>query len=258
MRRRAFTLIELLVVIAIIAILAAILFPVFAQAREKARATSCLNNSKQFGTATMMYVGDYDEYYPMSVYPHTGTGTLRAFSAFDAIIPYTKSPGIMICPSGPQDNNWEDLLGKTPPAGCFGGQIGKSMGNFGFFSYNANYAVFQEGGPANAFFQGAGDPVLSMAALPRPADTVIIADGYLCGPACPAPNTCKFGSPITTPGKDPHHQEGVNATYADGHARWQKAMKRADGAWVVASGPYAGRLELWGVVRNDGSVGQFP
>jgi prepilin-type N-terminal cleavage/methylation domain-containing protein len=63
-RRNAFTLIELLVVIAIIAILAAILFPVFAHAREKARQTSCLSNAKQLGTATMMYVQDYDETYP--------------------------------------------------------------------------------------------------------------------------------------------------------------------------------------------------
>src|SRR5690348_13685049 len=61
-RSSAFTLIELLVVIAIIAILAAILFPVFAQAREKARSTSCLSNEKQIDTAAQMYVQDYDEH----------------------------------------------------------------------------------------------------------------------------------------------------------------------------------------------------
>src|SRR5205809_5026895 len=63
-RRRAFTLIELLVVIAIIAILAAILFPVFAQAREKARQTSCTSNCKQLVTGIMMYAQDHDEMYP--------------------------------------------------------------------------------------------------------------------------------------------------------------------------------------------------
>ncbi|HEV2472758.1 MAG TPA: prepilin-type N-terminal cleavage/methylation domain-containing protein, partial [Chthonomonadales bacterium] len=62
--RRGFTLIELLVVIAIIAILAAILFPVFAQAREKARAISCLSNEKELGLSVLMYVQDYDENFP--------------------------------------------------------------------------------------------------------------------------------------------------------------------------------------------------
>ena len=74
--RRAFTLIELLVVIAIIAILAAILFPVFAQAREKARAISCLSNLKQVGIGLMMYTQDYDETYPIAAWQKvTGTGS---------------------------------------------------------------------------------------------------------------------------------------------------------------------------------------
>ena len=68
---RAFTLIELLVVIAIIAILAAILFPVFAQAREKARSISCLSNNRQIGIALFMYVQDNDEKYPQE-HPSTG------------------------------------------------------------------------------------------------------------------------------------------------------------------------------------------
>ncbi len=69
MRRRGFTLIELLVVIAIIAILAAILFPVFAQAREKARQASCISNMRQIGTSVRMYSQDYDEEFPMGTYP---------------------------------------------------------------------------------------------------------------------------------------------------------------------------------------------
>jgi prepilin-type N-terminal cleavage/methylation domain-containing protein/prepilin-type processing-associated H-X9-DG protein len=72
--RRGFTLIELLVVIAIIAILAAILFPVFAQAREKARQSGCLSNMKQYGTAFMMYTQDYDELFPLSMGYTTGLG----------------------------------------------------------------------------------------------------------------------------------------------------------------------------------------
>jgi prepilin-type N-terminal cleavage/methylation domain-containing protein len=73
-RRKGFTLIELLVVIAIIAILAAILFPVFAQARDKARQTTCTSNTKQTALAFMMYINDYDETFPLGFGRAGGTG----------------------------------------------------------------------------------------------------------------------------------------------------------------------------------------
>lgn len=101
-RRNAFTLIELLVVIAIIAILAAILFPVFANAREKARQSSCASNLRQINIATQMYAQDFDETYPNAQWigpaafpPNWSFGP----SAKDLVEPYVKNSGIFVCPS---------------------------------------------------------------------------------------------------------------------------------------------------------------
>jgi prepilin-type N-terminal cleavage/methylation domain-containing protein/prepilin-type processing-associated H-X9-DG protein len=99
MKSRAFTLIELLVVIAIIAILAAILFPVFAQAREKARQTSCLNNTKQLGLGIMQYVQDNDETYPIGAYGNYDPPHSSVNRWFKSISPYTKNTQIRTCPS---------------------------------------------------------------------------------------------------------------------------------------------------------------
>ncbi|RYG69050.1 DUF1559 domain-containing protein [bacterium] len=96
-RKSAFTLIELLVVIAIIAILAAILFPVFGRARENARRSSCQSNLKQIGLGIMQYTQDYDESYP-STDMGSGAGTGRV--TWDIVIqPYLKSSQIIVCPS---------------------------------------------------------------------------------------------------------------------------------------------------------------
>ncbi|MGC4046723.1 MAG: prepilin-type N-terminal cleavage/methylation domain-containing protein [Armatimonas sp.] len=95
LRQRAFTLIELLVVIAIIAILAAILFPVFAQARAKARATACMSNVKQIGTSMMMYVQDYDETTP--------SGRGGGWEWWVELMPYIKSLDLLYCPDHRSD-----------------------------------------------------------------------------------------------------------------------------------------------------------
>lgn len=101
--RRAFTLIELLVVIAIISILAAVLFPVFASARERARQSACLTNMKQIGTALLQYVGDYDETLPgasMNVPTASLSTTTDARIPIDMqLMPYVKSNNIWTCPS---------------------------------------------------------------------------------------------------------------------------------------------------------------
>ena len=97
--RHGFTLIELLVVIAIIAILAAMLFPVFARAREQARRTTCLSNLRQLGLACHMYAQDYDEYLPVS--NHASNPHLRLVNQ---ITPYTRNLGILYCPSAPRAN----------------------------------------------------------------------------------------------------------------------------------------------------------
>lgn len=124
--QKGFTLIELLVVIAIIAILAAILFPVFAQAREKARQISCASNLKQLGLAMLMYAQDYDGkiiaascYFcpgqPDVVPPQQGEWTWQALSYY---YPYIKNHGIYICPSSEQPTSYGELT-YTPTYGQF-------------------------------------------------------------------------------------------------------------------------------------------
>lgn len=118
MKKRAFTLIELLVVIAIIAILAAILFPVFAQAREKARQISCVSNLKQIGLATLMYAQDYDETTPLAFIADFRGFNQDIFniSWWYITFPYNKSNQVVKCPSNPNNNvstssAYDDSLG---------------------------------------------------------------------------------------------------------------------------------------------------
>ncbi len=128
-RREGFTLIELLVVIAIIAILAAILFPVFAKAREKARQTSCLSNVKQAGLAVAQYIQDYDErFMTNNVDPNTAASqsTEAAWHGWvsNVLNPYVKNWQIFQCPSRTTGGWWTQPQSGRPVGYCYGYMVG--------------------------------------------------------------------------------------------------------------------------------------
>ncbi|MCE5241462.1 DUF1559 domain-containing protein [bacterium] len=193
MTKRGFTLIELLVVIAIIAILAAILFPVFAKAREKARQTSCLSNIKQIGISWLMYAQDYDETTMPVNTPPAGTYTLPNGTTYTGYVlwptllyTYTKNIQLNNCPSN--SYRW---AGEYNGASCYGylsiNWGPKSLGNY---TQPANTLVFYDvrsaGGFTNQYAPGVGT----------------VAQQYLDS------------------GFSNIHNEGSNVLFADGHGKW--------------------------------------
>ena len=226
-RNSAFTLIELLVVIAIIAILAAILFPVFAQAKEAAKKISCLSNLKQNGTAVAMYLSDYDGTFPMSAYSMDhplgvvvpGSGA-RVFAMYDAIMPYTKNRDIYKCQSGQEAIEWVKILATIglQTAGTQGGNIVNA-------SFAPNFALFEDPGvPPNLF---GADPIVTESMLEFSADTTMFYDArYVRG------GTTNEDAPVGSLYRVPtgpfdrtnfagtaRHSDVLNINFADTHAK---------------------------------------
>jgi len=182
-----FTLIELLVVIAIIATLAAILFPVFAQAREKSRETVCISNSRQIGLAVRMYVQDYDETFPIfHAYNTQPAAQITGHKGIETeLAPYTKNADIFKCP----DDTGGPVPQNSPSAeyGCadLPGKNGSYFSCYGS-SYRFTSGLFTVVGGADGSFQnnaptdGTFTPhVITDAALQVPADSRIMRDEML-------------------------------------------------------------------------------
>ena len=227
--KKGFTLIELLVVIAIIAILAAILFPVFAQAREKARQTSCLSNLKQMGTAFTLYLDDSDETYPedcfnncgandvimgyISGYPGekyryvcdaTGYAYVR-YTWMDAIFPYVKNLGMFDCPSNPHPKKGDNF--NTPSYG-----------------YNAEVSGHLAVNMAGALEWHCRKPLV-MSQIPNASELVLVTDRYWSGAGSWYAGTAQaYGQDYEGSGakgaKVYPHMDGLNVCFADGHAKF--------------------------------------
>jgi prepilin-type N-terminal cleavage/methylation domain-containing protein/prepilin-type processing-associated H-X9-DG protein len=224
--KNAFTLIELLVVIAIIAILASILFPVFAQAREKARGTACLSNTKQMSLALQMYSQDYDEMIPFTYY-YVDAGGIGRFHWTKMLYPYTKNDAIFACPSD------------TDPT-----PISSSNGFPDFqspkVSYIPNYTVMPPWDFAPISLSAIGSPasVIAIAEKRNKVGTsqtktyagttsfVLISASprtfrYVTATEAAAALAAKSTSGLTRVAST-RHSEGSNYVFLDGHAKWHK------------------------------------
>jgi prepilin-type N-terminal cleavage/methylation domain-containing protein/prepilin-type processing-associated H-X9-DG protein len=232
--KAAFTLIELLVVIAIIAILAAILFPVFARAREKARQTSCLSNLKQISLALMMYTQDYDE---MTV-QRTSEGWAQGWGVTwrSLIYPYMKNAAVLACPSNPRNNviTWEDTLAKNGVANLPTSYSGTCT------SFTKGYMGDELNNPTPWDGYGASCTLAMMAA---PAQLIAVGEqryddvGILSLYWWDTPETSLYLDP--TYGVQ-GHTAVTNFAFADGHA---KAMKPSATAipvnmWAYDNSPF--------------------
>lgn len=235
-RRRAFTLIELLVVIAIITILAAILFPVFARARENARRASCLSNLQEIGLGMMQYTQDYDEHYPPAwcgAFDTTGcqletgsTGPSGYFNVkqsnsggstthydtwMDYIFPYVRSVQVFVCPS------------YTPAT------AGAPNPSYGYSAALSNYGglTYKFGGTtATAWVP------ISVATVQKPSEVLAIME-YAYALSYAQGDPAQMYSDVSNPANNvwTPHLSGGNLGFADGHVKW---MSR--GAMLAALG----------------------
>lgn len=221
-RRHGFTLIELLVVIAIIAVLASILFPAFARARENARRTSCLSNFKQIGLAFLQYTQDYDEAYPLTSYGATN------ISWTNSAQPYMKSTQVFRCPSD-SGTAWNDPV-----------YPGKFVGGVPANYYTTSYLM-------NAWMAGTNQ-FARESAIQSTSQVVLLSESngvardhfhpFYWGSSPEQTNAFMNGATWDTAKNETkefpltRHLDGFNVAYCDGHVKWTKWSQ----AWPPKTG----------------------
>lgn len=235
-RTQAFTLIELLVVIAIIAILAAILFPVFAQAREKARQVACLSNLKQIGLAIAQYNQDFDECFPCGMFQNAGPGANGGTGWAGQIIPYVKNNAVFTCPN----DDSPEVANQTVISYGYNQQLDAATGNnprivqLSELNAPSNIVCLFEVYRGYAQNWGAGispRETFSPVGLGWPGWYPNGARGYATG---------NFAIPFTSSNfytRDPRHSSGANYLAADTHAKWFKGDRISNG--INAASPNA-------------------
>jgi prepilin-type N-terminal cleavage/methylation domain-containing protein len=214
-QRIGFTLIELLVVIAIIAILAAILFPVFAQARDKARQSSCISNLKQIGTGLYLYLQDYDETYPCNRFGMLAgrdCGKQGGYTWKEAINVYVKNIDIWKCPSAIK-------AGKINPCCAGSATIPTSYGTNGSI-FDINPYMSSNGNVQWGYPPGRPKSVMTIATLNRPAEVLWLIEQDRGWENCPDNGDWT----IPSGGGPDRHNCGNVWVYADGHAKWSKLI----------------------------------
>jgi len=259
----AFTLIELLVVIAIIALLAAILFPVFARAREKARQTTCLSNEKQLGTAILMYSQDFDEILARAWHGNGGyqpsdnrPGNIK-YKWMDSIYPYVKSTEAFHCPDF-YDDLGRGATGRFVPYE----QLTNVPNNSNYGSYAMNAAYWD----SNTMGGGCSSPGASfgvpLGRLSHPSTTAWIADGegsyqFDWPVGNPTPVTqgdyTIWGSGNNDDGSIVDRHTGmVNIIWCDGHAK-AMAMKTLMATKSINCGNGTFNVSPYLVIQDYGS-----
>ncbi len=240
MRRTAFSLIELLVTIAIISILASLLFPVLGQARDFARSTVCISNNQQIGTASSLYLQDYDDTFAMTIYTPGDSlayGT-QMVTFYDLMLPYISKSRILQCPADPTAFDYREIA---------------AIYNFNpysaldYLSYVPNPGLFTSGCTTRLVNR---HDVRTQSQLPFPSDQPAVYEGFL---------SAGLDTPVQA-----RHRGGVNMVMADCHTHFMKlklntapaafdpiAKKYLD-QWIIDKGPFrlppdtlASKLKVW-------------